>query len=68
MNSASFENSQRLQRVYKVLKDCKQHSTMSIIKAANVCAVNSIIAELRDNGFNIKCHRENNKWLYQLEE
>lgn len=68
MNSASFENSQRLQRVYKVLKDCKQHSTMSIIQAANVCAVNSIIAELRDNGFNIKCHRKNNKWLYQLEE
>jgi len=68
MNNATFENSQRLQRVYKVLQDCKPHSTMEIIKAANVCAVNSIISELRFNGFDINCKRENNIWLYKLEK
>lgn len=67
MNYAKLENSIRLQKVIKVLKDKKWHSTMNIIRQANVCAVNSIITELRFNGFDIKCKRESNKWLYQLQ-
>ena len=66
MNSAMFESSTRLQKVYKVLADCLPHSTMDIIQKANVCAVNSIIAELRENGFSIKCHRDRNIWFYQM--
>ena len=67
MNYANIENSLRLQKVITVLKDKKWHSTMDIIKRAEVCAVNSIITELRFNGLNIKCKRESNKWLYQLQ-
>lgn len=67
MNYALIENSIRLQKVARVLKDKKWHSTMDIIKRAEVCAVNSIIAELRMNGFDIKCKRDANKWLYQLQ-
>lgn len=67
MNYALLENSTRLQKVARVLKDKKWHSTMDIIKRAEVCAVNSIITELRFNGLDIKCKRESNKWLYQLQ-
>jgi hypothetical protein len=67
MNYANIEKSLRLQKVITVLKDKKWHSTMNIIKRADVCAVNSIITELRLNGFDIKCKREANKWLYQLQ-
>jgi len=67
MNYAQLENSTRLQKVVRVLKDKNWHSTMDIIKRAEVCAVNSIITELRLNGFDIKCKREANKWLYQLQ-
>lgn len=68
MNYANIENSLRLQKVITVLKDKKWHSTMDIIKRAEVCAVSSIITELRFNGYDIKCKREVNKWLYQLQE
>jgi hypothetical protein len=67
MNYANIEKSLRLQKVIKVLKDKNWHSTMDIIKRAEVCAVNSIITELRLNGFDIKCKRDANKWLYQLQ-
>lgn len=66
MNSAKLANSDRLQRVYRVLKDGKQHSTMNIIRTAGVCAVNSIIAELRDNGYRIECRRQKDRWFYKL--
>jgi len=67
MNYANIEKSLRLQKVITVLKDKNWHSTMDIIKRAEVCAVNSIITELRLNGFDIKCKRDANKWLYQLQ-
>jgi hypothetical protein len=67
MNYANIEKSLRLQKVITVLKDKKWHSTMDIIKRAEVCAVNSIITELRLNGFDIQCKRDANKWLYQLQ-
>ena len=67
LHAAKLKNSKRLQRVYAYLKRCKKEkSTMDIIKAANVCAVNSIISELRDNGISIDCRRSGDKWLYKL--
>jgi len=69
MNYANLETSPRLQRVLKYLKRCKtERSTMDIIKAANVCAVNSIMSELRRNGFTIKTRREGGVYFYKLQD
>ena len=57
MNSASLSRSERLQRVHALLGDGAWHSTRDIIDRAQVCAVNSIIAELRDNGCWIETRR-----------
>lgn len=65
MHSASIEKSQRLRRVDDLLSDGKEHSTMDIVNKANVCAVNSIISELRDNGRDIACRRQKDIWLYR---
>jgi hypothetical protein len=51
VNAASIEKSKRLQRVDDLLSTGKRFSTMEIIQYANVAAVNSIISELRDNGY-----------------
>jgi len=66
MRAAKLQNSERLQKVLKVLSDGREHSTQEIIKAGNVCAVNSIIAELRENGHEITCVARNRVWYYQL--
>lgn len=50
MNAAKLEKSDRLQRVYELLKQGGEYSTMDIVQHAHVCAVNSIISELRQNG------------------
>jgi hypothetical protein len=66
MHSASIEKSARLQRVHKVLSDGLKHTTRDIIRKAHCCAVNSIISELRDNGFKIECERSGSKWSYWM--
>lgn len=66
MNSARIEGSPRLQRVLKVLKDKKRHTTRGLIRMAGVCAVNSCIAELRENGYGIECERDGRVWRYWL--
>jgi hypothetical protein len=38
---------------------------MDIIEKAKVCAVNSIISELRENGMKIDCQRNGGAWYYQ---
>src|SRR3989304_3301989 len=53
--SARLENSDRLQRALDVLLDGHPHTTRDIIIEADVCAVNSIVTELRGNGFIIEC-------------
>lgn len=68
MHSAVLSKSQRLQRVLKVLSDTKPHSTREIIRKASVCAVNSIVAELRCNGYMIECRRVGDKWFYWMEK
>jgi len=67
MKAASLKSSERLQRVAQYLADGRERSTMDIIHECNVCAVNSIIAELRDNGLIIHCRREGDSWYYRME-
>lgn len=66
MHSASLSTSRRLQRVLAVLSDCQEHSTMEIVKRAHVCAVNSIVSELRANGIAISCRRDRGVYFYRL--
>lgn len=68
MHAASIEKSERLGRVLDLLSQGAEFSTLDIIKNANVCAVNSIVAELRCNGFDINCQRRGDKWFYRLEQ
>jgi hypothetical protein len=68
MHHARLEKSARLQRVKAVLSRHKHPlTTMDIIEKAEVCAVNSIISELRENGMKIKCWRSGPAWYYQME-
>ena len=55
MHAARLDRSPRLQRVHRLLADGAERSTLRISIAAQVCAVNSCIAELRANGAEIKC-------------
>ena len=63
MHAATLK-SQRLQRVADLLNDGGHYSTLQIIQYTNVCAVNSIIAELRANGMAIECERRGARWYY----
>jgi hypothetical protein len=58
-HAALLENSERLQKVAKFLGDKKTYTTLEIQLACQVCAVGSIISELRDlkNGFDIVCKK-----------
>ena len=57
MHAARLERSPRLQRVHALLSDGVERSTLNISIHAGVCAVNSCIAELRDNGADIVCRK-----------
>jgi len=66
MHHATLKST-RLQRVLKLLKTRKRpQSTLDIARKAKVCAVNSIVSELRCLGFDIPCHRENGIFYYKL--
>lgn len=67
MKAARLENSARLRRVADLLADGREYSTLDIIIGAGVCAVNSCVAELRDNGLDVRCRREGSIWRYRLE-
>ncbi|MCK5605053.1 hypothetical protein KAR91_24400 [Candidatus Pacearchaeota archaeon] len=69
IKAALLENSPRLQRVARFLSDGKPYSTREIIKECDVCAVNSIVDELRDpkNGFDIVCKQVGKEcWKYRM--
>jgi len=66
MHYAKLRNSRRLQRVLALLSDGREHSTRDIIMRAQVCAVNSIIAELRANGLPVTCRVCGGVYLYRL--
>ena len=68
---ARLSHSPRLQRVLQLLHDREWRSTREIIYKANVCAVNTCIHELRQNGFIIeqrygKTARNEKKSEYRL--
>ena len=70
MRAARLDRSARLQRVHELLRDGREHSTLEIVTAARVCAVNSIVAELRANGLDIACRQDRRDgepvWFYRL--
>lgn len=71
MHAARLMHSPRLLRVLAVLADGREHTTRDIIREAQVCAVNSCIAELRANGAGIVCRVETDsagqrRFLYRL--
>lgn len=55
MHAARLDHSERLQRVAALLAGGGEYTTLEIIQQAGVCAVNSIIAELRANGRDVRC-------------
>jgi len=58
--------SPRLQRVLRLLGDGRAHTTRQIVRRAQVCAVNAIIAELRQHGAEITCERrkQGGRWRF----
>ena len=65
MRAAQIANSKRLQRVDALLADGREYSTMEIIELCDVCAVNSIVSELRLNGRNIDCRQHKRLFYYR---
>jgi len=55
IHAAKIESSKRLMRVLALLSDGRAYTTREIIQNANVCAVNTCITELRENGYKIDC-------------
>ena len=55
INHARLSASPRLQRVHDLLKQGGEHSTLELSIRAGVCAVNSIVSELRAQGADIRC-------------
>ena len=70
MKAASVERSPRLQRVLSLLRTGRAYTTREISSMADVCAVNSCVAELRANGYDIPCFtktvRGRKRWFYRL--
>ena len=56
MHAGKLENSPRLQNVLAFLRKHTVATTLEIVQGCGVCAVNSIIAELRENGITIDCN------------
>jgi biotin operon repressor len=67
MRSARLAHSPRLQRVLALLADGLPHSTRQIIQEAHICAVNSAVSELRDNGIPIRCSKALGIYYYQID-
>lgn len=80
MRSAKLGSSPRLRRTLILLERARADAredggwltTRQIVRRASVCAVNSVVAELRDNGCTIACRCETDamgrrRWRYRLE-
>ena len=73
MHSATLSASPRLRRTLAVLEEAGGWiSTRALLRAADICAVNSVVAELRDNGCTIDCEQRveggERRWFYRLVE
>ena len=60
MHAGNLETSERLQSVFALLSDGKEHTTRDIIDNSLATAVSAAISELRDNGCIIHCRQEGN--------
>lgn len=78
MRSARLASSPRLRRTLDVLERARTAdgggwlTTRQLVRRASICAVNSVVAELRDNGCTILCRVETDatgrrRWRYRLE-
>ena len=71
LHAAALDSSPRLRRVYDLLSSGTEYSTLQIIQYAQVCAVNSIVSELRANGVAVRCRRRTvngrGRWFYSLD-
>lgn len=65
-HASRLATSPRLRRVRDFLADGEWRSTREIVVGAEVCAVNSVISELRANGCSILCRRDGRRWFYRL--
>ena len=63
---AAKMDSPRLQRMLALLQQGGRYTTRDIVMQAHVCAVNSIAAELRENGVPVHCKRNGDVWEYWL--
>lgn len=71
MHAARIEDSPRLQKVLQFLRRRRAATTREISQECDVYAVNSIIAELRANGFNVVCSavpKQRGVYRYELIE
>ena len=71
MHYGRLKTSPRLQRALHALQRANgELSTMELAKRARICAVNSVIAELRANGAEITCRTAHDgkqrRWFYTL--
>ena len=68
MHAAKLSKSDRLQRVHALLTRFQGRwlTTMDVIQRAQVCAVSSIMDELRENNVNIETKREGRVWSYRM--
>ena len=71
IRAARLENSKRLQSVFWLLADGREHSTRDVIRACDRCAINSIMDELRDdehtdNGLTIDCKYSDGAHRYRM--
>ena len=63
---ARLESSARLQRTLAVLKRGGCFTTRQLMHEADICAVNTAVDELRENGFDVQCARKGNTWKYWI--
>ncbi len=70
MHAASLKTG-RMTRTLRVLKEAHRKSyapsTRDIQHKAFVCAVSTIISELRAHGYQITCYRTGQVWRYSLD-
>lgn len=72
MHHARLASSPRLIRALRVLMAARRPvGTRTLMRRAHICAVNAVIAELRENGAEIVCAQRvlpdgQRRWTYQL--
>jgi hypothetical protein len=63
---ARFEDSNRLQRLLEYMLHGEPRTGLEIINGAKITAVSAAACELRLNGFDLECIRQNDPSIYQL--